>query len=577
MTFFIAVLAGLPYLNTLSAGFTFDDLLVIRWNRLIRGAHASVQALCTSAHPPAGLYRPLTMLTYLANAQTNDSAWAYHAANLVLHILVAVCVFRLAFLLIPDGTSATITAALFAVHPIHTEAVSSVVGRAELLAALFVLVSLLAFIHAERSEGWNRWALISMFAFALAVNSKESAIACVLLFPVVSYWQRGTDTIGAAGGPSGASHRGACPRFSRVMLPYVVIALGYIALRRTIVGAFTLPPGAEPTLLDNPLAHVPFLSRAATAIVVLWQYVSALAFPLHLSADYSFNQIAVVTTSGDPEFLLSMAGFAVLAILLALNVRRAPGLLLAAAFLVIPMALTANVLFPIGTIKAERLLYLPSFGWCLACGVLVRHLSARPRKIALVVMTVIIGLFSARTWLRNFDWHDNFTLFTASVQTSPRSAKVYSNLGQRYLRRGRLDEAMLHYKQALAILPSFDKPAYGIGLVYERQSNPVLAALWYERALTSNWGFASAHYRLGAARMELRDLIGAEAAFRTGLQIEPHDPKLLIALAMARLSQGFYAEAHFLTEEARPLVQDQQEVQERFGSALLALDEWGHS
>ena len=159
----IAVAAIVPYLNALPADFTFDDVGVISENVAVQ-IHPAADLL-TYVYYPGGLYRPLTMLTYAANASIDARPWGYHLVNVVLHALVSIAVFFLARRLLDSAVAATVAALLFAVHPIHTEAVTGIVGRAELLAALGVLVSLLAVARALNStaeppppvDGARRW------------------------------------------------------------------------------------------------------------------------------------------------------------------------------------------------------------------------------------------------------------------------------------------------------------------------------------------------------------------------------------------------------------------------------------
>src|SRR5207247_1880432 len=149
------------------------------------------------------------------------------------------------------------------------------------------------------------------------------------------------------------------------------------------------------------------------------------------------NQVPVATSSLDPRFLLAASLLAIGAVALLRARRRVPivvlGLLLAGSTL----ALTANVFVTIGTIKAERLLYLPSFGWCLAVGCLAERFVAPDRRRMIVVALALV-LLGGRTWARNRDWHDEFTLFTATARASPDSARAQSNAAAVYGQRGDL-------------------------------------------------------------------------------------------------------------------------------------------
>jgi hypothetical protein len=155
----IALLAALPYLNGLNGDFVFDDVGVIRDNPVIQRDPA--WRVFTTVYEPGALYRPLTMLSYVANARVDADPVGFHAVNVLLHVAVALAFYALALQLLAAPTAAWIAAALFAVHPIHTEAVTGIVGRAEILAALAALGSLLALARALPREGRSRVSWLS--------------------------------------------------------------------------------------------------------------------------------------------------------------------------------------------------------------------------------------------------------------------------------------------------------------------------------------------------------------------------------------------------------------------------------
>lgn len=518
---FLIAVAILPYLSALPADFTFDDLGLIRDNPVIQRAPADT--LLTDVYHPGGLYRPLTMLTYLANARLSNRPLDYHLVNVAAHALVTGAVYALGRMTLTSHTAAVIAAVLFAVHPCHTEAVTAIVGRAELLAAWFVLLSLLAFGRQLRADGMARlaWGGASLIALALGLLAKESAFTTIALVPIL--------------------HRHMQPhakprQLARAAAPYVLIGFLYLGIRLAVVGSLGLP--TPPETLDNPLAHVAPPVRLATAFVVLWEYVVLLLVPAQLAADYSFNEVPLVLSPTDPRFLAALAAFAAVATVLAIGARRFPGLALGMWLSVIPLALTANVLFPIGTIKAERLLYLPSLGVCFVAAALLAPMLHRSRRGWQVVLLLIVATFASRTWARNYDWRDNLSLFQATVAASPHSAKAHYNVAVAYQHSGRLDDAVVHFRRALQIFPAYADAAYGIGRVYEQRGNDVAALDWYRTALAHEWQLPKAHLQTGMIYQRHGNYTAAEAAFRSGLAAEPGNPLLLVNLSAAQWAQG---------------------------------------
>ncbi len=554
----IGLLAVLPYLNSLRGDFTFDDLGVIREDPLITGASASVAQLFTTVFPAGWWYRPITMLTYLITVRLGYGVIGYHVVNVGLHALVTIFTFYLARILLESTLAAALTAILFAVHPIHTEAVSSIVGRAELLAALSVLGSLLALVRATQRDGRARivWAAVSAGILAIGCLTKESAFVAIPLCAVVYLWLHP---------PPGLKHSFA------LLAPYLAVAIGYLWVRILVVGSVTLP--AKPDLLDNPLAYVPLLPRLETALVVLWHYLALLTVPVRLSADYSYNEVPVVASALDPRFIGALALFVGLTIGLVLSHKRAPALALAAAFFTVPLALTANILFPIGTIKAERLLYLPSLGWCLACAWLITHVPERQRGRYLALATLVVVAFAGRTCIRNRDWQSNLALFTATVQTSPHSAKAQHNLAVAYEQRGDVDNAMLHFRAALAIYPPYEWAAFGIGKMYEEKGLDNGALEWYATATRLNDHLTLAHLNSGAIYYKRGDLAAAEKDFHAGLESEPDNPRLLIGLALVRLAQDDRAEAQTLINRAESHAGSDPEFPKLLAEARHAIEQ----
>lgn len=516
----IAAVAIVPYLNSLSADFTFDDIDIIRDNPAVQIYPA--RRLLTYVHPVGSLYRPLAMLTYAANASISRDPFGFHLVNVLLHALVSVAVFFLVLRLVRSRSAAVAAGILFATHPIHTEAVTSVVGRAELLAALGVLTALLAFARARERAGTARaaWSALSVAAFAAGVLAKESALTGVGLIAVLHWW---------------IERRASLRERVVALLPYLTAAVAYLVLRCAVVGALGLaePPGS----LDNPLAHVDLWARLRTAAIVLWQYVCDLVLPLHLSADYSFNQVPVAYAWSDPRWLAAAALIATTGALVMTLRRRAPIFVVAALFMLVPLALTANVLLPIGTIKAERLLYLPSFGWALACGWLAARATAQRSTYAIAV-AVIVALFGARTWVRNWDWHNDTALFAATLLDAPNSAKAHHNAAVALEHAGDLGAATFEYHRALDIYPPYADCAFGLCHVYDVTGRADAALYWCEEALRREPTFTKAHLEIALIRGRLGELDTAEAAILTGLAIEPRSPLLLVNLSAVELAGG---------------------------------------
>jgi protein O-mannosyl-transferase len=523
----LALLAAVAYANTLKGGFTFDDEPDIRRNPAVTHG-VDLAGIFISPLPPGDLYRPLTVLTFAANeALSPANASLFHAVNIVLHAGVTVLVFVLALWLFASVRIATLAGVLFALHPVHTEAVANLVGRAELLAAFLGLTALLTAARADHTTSRRRRILlqsVSVTSFALALLSKESALVVLPLIVLFRMALRGERLWSGLW----AELR------SLDWVPYVLCALLAGVLRYYVVGVLTAD---SVTPLDNVLAFVPWTVRVRSALAVLWEYFGLMNVPWVLSADYSYNQIRPVDSWLNPKFL---AG-AVLVIFAAVAYTRhaQPAVRFAAAFPFVALMLTSNVFFPIGTVKAERLLYLPSIGWVLMVAYAFDRLldAQRYRRVAAAALVVMVAAFAARTWDRNEDWQDNSTLYASMLRSAPDSAKSHYNFGVALQNGGSDDAAAVHFRRALAIYSSAET-ALALGIVAENKQRIDEAVGWYHKALEIDPELMEAHTNLCHVLLVSDRFAGAAAACREGLRHRPADSNLLAGLGHSLIGMG---------------------------------------
>jgi len=557
---FVVALAVLPYLNALQNGFTLDDEPVILRNTSV--VSGGVDCGLVFASPLFGrLYRPVTVLSYAINFATAGRAPSvFHATNIALHAAVSVLVFLLAEQLFSSSTVGFVAGALFAVHPIHTEAVTSIVGRAEVLAALFGLLAVLTASWGETAAGRGAQVALrvgSAMAFVLAVLSKESAttVLPMMFFARVltrrdPFW-RGAWRELAAGD----------------WIAYIICLVVALGLRHAVLngsaplsGSLSIPVSR----LDNPLAFVAPLDRIRSAFGILWDYFGLLHVPVVLSADYSYNQVPVITSWADPRWL---AGAAVTAALLAaVFLHRSAGVRFAAALPLVTLSVTSNMFFPIGTIKAERLLYLPSVGWALlvAAAIAAGLRRARYQRAAAVGCVIAILAFGVRTWGRNADWRDKGALFWSLCESAPGSAKARVNCGVALQQRGLGVAAVEQYQAALAIYPEADQAALGIAIALQHDGKTDEAIRWFERAITLNPGLVVAHAYRCAAQIGAGNYAAAAAACRAGLRVEPTNASLLKGLGFSLVGQADLERGHAVLRRALTLDPSDREINAYF-------------
>jgi tetratricopeptide (TPR) repeat protein len=434
----LLLIALAAYANSFGLGLAQDSKAIVTQDARVQAATAENLQLILEKNywwPKAGdgLYRPVTTLSFLFNYAVlgnGPRAAGYHAVNFLLHAVNVWLLFELALLLFQRAGPAFFAAALWAVHPIGTEAVTSIVGRADLLAAMAVLGGLLLYIR-----GQSRWAPAALFAVATAgVFAKESA---AVLLGLMLLWDLSF----------GEGVRGVARRWPS----YAAVAASLLVLwwvRHTVLGG--LPPN-EPVYVDNPLCGADFWIARWTAIKVVGLDLWLLVFPVALSCDRSFNQIPLAGI-GDPEAWLSILVILGILAAAALRYRRDRLIFWLAGFFGIAVLPTANLLFPIGATMAERFLYLPSVAFAMAIAALLCRAKSRHVTTALAVLLV---LYTVRTIARNPAWNDDLTLASSDLPTAPRSFRLHDMLAKELFdrdSRGNIDRVIQEEEASWAIL-----------------------------------------------------------------------------------------------------------------------------
>ena len=438
----VAVVA-LAYGNSLANDFTLDDIQLSVVNNP-QVTHPSLRALFTPTKF-TNVFRPVTFSTFALDWKIGHGfAPGFHVVNLVLHAIVTLLLYMLLQRLFQGSRQANplalAAALLFAAHPIHTEAVASISGRAELLAAGFLIAAWL--LHLEDRE------VPALICFALALLSKESAVVFLPLIIIGDYAN---------------SNWKSAFRYLRT----ASITLLYLAVLWKVRGN-QLGAGRVP-LLDNPLVGLSAGPRILNALRVAWKYIGLQLYPATLSCDYSYNQIPLYSWRHTlPAVLATVA--AVGGWIWAVRKRR-PGLVLAGGIYMAGFAVTSNILMPIGTIMGERLAYLPSAGFCLLVALAWNWLRERQRTIAFGVLAILIVLLGVRTLVRNRDWKNNETLHFAQVRNAPGSAKTHQNIALVYRKHKQFDLARKEFETSLQIYPLDPNTLANYGLLEAFQGN----------------------------------------------------------------------------------------------------------
>ncbi len=421
----VATCAAVVYLGALWNHFAWDDTFIILGSDLVRSSSGWWHAFASPYWPPGlggNLYRPLTIATYALDWRLDGAAW-FHAVNVLWHaaatVLVAVLARRWA-----GDPAALVAGVVFAVHPVHVEAVANVVGRAELMAAAFTLLAVYAAVE-RQSPGW------STASWILGLLCKESAAVAPAL--IATAWALGL------GRPS----RGRMLVFVGC---WVASGAAYFGVRELVLHPYTAFLVIAPVFMGQSPA-----AMRLTAVAALADVTRLLLVPLTLRADYSPNERTIVSTPLDWRFaagVVCLIAWGTLLVLAWRSGRKVEALGL--GWIALAFAPVANLLFPSGVLIAERTLYLPSVGLALAAGALARGLRGRALGLLVAVVAVLGG---ARTVARIPVWRSNRGVTLSILQDSPRSYVGPMATAAIYFEQGRADKALEATRIAASIFP----------------------------------------------------------------------------------------------------------------------------
>jgi len=457
-TWFPALSLALLAIASSAAGmfneFTYDDRPVILDNKFMHDLHGLWRVFTQSYWPQdwgGDGYRPLTSLAFkLEFALSGGSSAVVHGVNIALYALASVLAFQLARRLMPDWC-AWVVAALFAVHPVHVEAVANGVGQSELLVAVFIVPAVALYLRDRMRLGGMlapRTIAAILLLYAAACFSKEHGVVlpALLLAAELTVIE------------DAMSLRERARRLRPFYLGLTAIALVFLAARSRVFAGQGIV-GFQPF---QPFAslHISPTDRILTAIGVVPDWFRLLYWPARLSSEYSPPDTEIaqgLSVSQLPGFVLLIA---IIALGLILR-RKKPVVSFGIAFAAITLLPSSNFLITTGIIIAERTLFLPSLGAMIVLGgLLVPAMAAWRARVAgsgALVPQLLCGVVlltgAARSERRTTVWHDNDTLFRHAVIDAPLSYRSHYMYGSWLFQHQHIIAGEAQYKTALKLFP----------------------------------------------------------------------------------------------------------------------------
>ncbi|MBI1911653.1 MAG: tetratricopeptide repeat protein [Deltaproteobacteria bacterium] len=513
------ILAGLviiSYVNSLWNPFIWDDKVLIPentgiqegWKSVVTAFSPRLWGLRADNEAFQSFYRPThTLLSILDYQIWGLRPFGYHLSNTILHLANTILIFFLAVKITGERLTALLAASIFAVHPVHTESVTFISARPDLLAAFFMLISFLLYASRTKGEGAANYSIrygVSLIAFGISLFSKEMSVTYPLLLAFYAW------LVEDKGG-----------RVKRVV-PYFIILAAYILFRVSAMSEF----------LVNHKMRAGFFTVIQTSMVAVFDYIRLLIipFPLHAYYDliwysgFSFKFLFAV-------LLLLIAGAG--AVFLLILGKKRPAYALIWTFLALAPVLNIGTLGDFSI--AERYLYLPSIGYSILAAMAILTLRQTSiSKAVPAIVTAMLVVFIVLTAYRNHVWGDDYLFYSDMAKGAPNSAIPHANLAHAYLRRGNVQGGIEELEKTLIIAKNNYTLHNELGMVYGKAGKFADAVQHFRTAVDLKPDYIDAYIGLGMSYMQLGNAQYAKTAFEAALEIDPNSE--IAAAGLSRIS-----------------------------------------
>lgn len=501
----IAAIGLAIYANSLQGKFIWDDNYLIRDNVYIKDWSNTTKIfrgdVGTGVGKKFSFYRPFQMFTYMLDYSIWElNVFGYHLTNVILHVLAALLLYWFINVLYNNNLLAFLTSILFIVHPIHTEAVSYISGRADLLALVFML---LCFILYAR----KRLHIIMLLSYALALFSKENSLILPALIVLYHYVFK---------------KKIEAKRF----VPLLAIAVLYIIFRLTWLSS----------LLPHLSSSTTLLQRLPGFFVAIVNYLRLLFFPFGLHMEYGDGLFSF----REPKATL---GITILALLVLYTFKKRADTLsfFSMSWFFLALLPHSNI-YPLNAYMAEHWLYVPSIGFFL---VLANGLSSlcrikNTKILSIFLITGLLVFYSYLTIGQNQTWREPISFYKRTLDYAPDSVRALNSLGIQYRDTGRNEEAITLFKKAIEINPNYEDAYNSLGIVYGSTGKYEEAIAAFKKALEINPYYVEAYNNLGNVYTLMGKNDIAIELYKMALEINPNYAKAHINLALIYFNEKQY-------------------------------------
>jgi len=503
----IFILGFIVYSNSLNGDFVWDDEILVKDNIYIKDWSKVIKLFAGDFGPGSFmkgyLYRPIQMITYTVDYSFwGLRAIGYHLTNIFLHILVALAIYRLTNILFNTKILSFLTSILFVVHPVHTEAVTYISGRADSLAALFILLCLIFYIKQTTSLKKRSMYFLILFSYLLAVLSKEYSLITPMLLLVYSYTFEKKILV-------------------KEFLSILCITLIYIILRVIFIPSHTISTGN-------------FFQRIPGFFVAIAEYLRLLLRPFNLHMEYG-NKLF---NFHDAKAIVGVS-VVLLLLMYAFLKRKNDKLMVFSIFWFFVSLLPVSNLYPINAYMAEHWLYLPSIGFFIILAkfftLLYRTKIKYLKSIAIISITCILFFYSYLTIKQNNYWKNNLSFSKWTLRYVSDSSRLYGLVCKTCIEAGDIKKAEIFCQKAIETDPQNPSAYSLLGVIFGIKGLYKESISYFEKAINIDPTYVGAYNDLGITHARMANFVEAKRTWENGLKINPES--LVLQDNLRRLEQ----------------------------------------
>ncbi|OQX10680.1 MAG: hypothetical protein BWK80_45510 [Desulfobacteraceae bacterium IS3] len=532
----------------------YDDGSYIYDNPHVMKGLSSESIVWAFAATHSGNWHPLTWLSHIADVEIfgisfSAGAGFHHLTNVMFHIANTVLLFFILLRMTGDVWKSSFVAALFALHPLHVESVAWVSERKDVLSTFFAFLTLGSYAQYVKLKS-RQWYLAALLFFILGLMSKPMLVTLPFVLILLDYWPLERKS------RFGSTELAEVSLFSE-KLPFFIFS----ALSSVVTFFVQKSAGAVGSLNVFSLN-----ARIGNALISYISYIGKMFCPTHLAVFYPHPGVISAWKIAEAGILLIFIS------LLAISSRkRYPYILIGWLWYVGTLVPVIGLVQVGSQAMADRYTYIPMIGLfiIIAHGIPDMLPAWRYRKAALALAaTAIIFVLMIMSYRQAGYWQNSFTLFEHALEVTSGNYAAHRFVGDAMRRKGKNDEAVRHYREALRLSPNYAHAHNNLGILLAGQGKTAEAVQHLSHALRADPKYAQAYYNMGLVLDEQGNLAEAVRYYSQALRFAPDDAAAHNNLGTVLFRMGKINEALVHFQEALQIEPDNAEARENLEKLL---------